>query len=248
MEDSQWQVCPTGWVDAAMARWRDLSPKPPMDSLGVDVARGGRDNTILQGRHGMWFDKPKTHPGKETPDGPLVAGLAIGATRDAAVIHIDVIGVGSSPFDFLVTANQDVVGVNVSEASAARDQSGAFGFYNLRSELVWKMREALDPANNTGIALPPDQRLRADLCAFTWTPKGNKIYVRSTDEVKEKIGRSPDFASAAVLALIDTPKRRDVRRLMAGSQPQRGEYDPFAVVDGMQNRARAEYDPFANLR
>jgi hypothetical protein len=248
MEDSQWQVCPTGWVDAAMARWRDLSPKPSMDSLGVDVARGGRDNTILQGRHGMWFDKPKTHPGKETPDGPLVAGLAIGATRDAAVIHVDVIGVGSSPFDFLVTANQDVVGVNVSEASAARDQSGAFGFYNLRSELVWKMREALDPANNTGIALPPDQRLRADLCAFTWTPKGNKIYVRSTDEVKEKIGRSPDFASAAVLALIDTPKRRDVRRLMAGSQPQRGEYDPFAVVDGMQNRARAEYDPFANLR
>ena len=43
MNDSEWQVIPTEWVDIAMARWTDRSPKPAMDSLGVDVARGGED-------------------------------------------------------------------------------------------------------------------------------------------------------------------------------------------------------------
>jgi hypothetical protein len=41
------------------------------------------------------------HRGKETPDGPTVAGLTIAAKRDDAPIHIDVIGVGASPYDFL---------------------------------------------------------------------------------------------------------------------------------------------------
>ena len=101
IEDDAMQVIPTAWVELAQARWRKPDKLEPMDSLGVDVARGGRDQTILARRYGMWFDEPLTYPGKATPDGPTVAGLAIAARRDEAVIHIDVIGVGSSPYDFL---------------------------------------------------------------------------------------------------------------------------------------------------
>jgi hypothetical protein len=46
MGDDPWQLCPTAWVDAAMARWKPKDVKPPMDSMGVDVARGGKDNTL----------------------------------------------------------------------------------------------------------------------------------------------------------------------------------------------------------
>jgi len=229
MEDSEWQVCPTDWVEAAMARWRDLSPKPEMDSLGVDVARGGRDNTILQPRHGMWFDKPKAEPGKATPDGPTVAGLAMGTARNHAVIHLDIIGVGASPYDFLVEAGQDVIGVNVSEAATRKDLSGMLTFYNLRSQLWWAMREALDPANNTGIALPSDQRLLADLCAPTWALKSGKVYVESREEIEKRIGRSPDWGTAAVLALMDTPKRKHAIALMGGRRTGYGDYDPLDV-------------------
>lgn len=228
IEDDPWQVIPTAWVEAAQARWVRPAKLEPMDSLGVDVARGGRDNTIIARRHGMWFDEPLVYPGEATPNGPKVAGLTIAAMRDQAVTHIDVIGVGSSPYDFLTEANQQVVGVNVSEAATGLDKSGRLRFKNQRSELVWRMREALDPANNTGIALPPDPRLLADLTAFTWELSGSTIYVASREEIIAKIGRSPDFASAYVLALIDTPKRAAIRAL-GNSGRQRGEYDPYAM-------------------
>lgn len=228
IEDNPWQVIPTAWVEAAQARWKRPDKLAPMDSLGVDVARGGRDNTIIARRHGMWFDEPLTYPGSATPNGPTVAGLTIAAKRDDAVIHIDVIGVGSSPYDFLNEARQQVVGVNVAEAATGTDKSGRLRFKNLRSESWWRMREALDPTNNTGIALPPDPALLADLCAPTWELSGSTIYVASREQIMEKIGRSPDYGSAYVLALMDTPKRES--------------------LPGARTRERREYDPLESLR
>lgn len=226
IEDDPWQVIPTAWVEAAQARWKRPDKLEPMDSLGVDVARGGRDSTIIARRHGMWFDVPLVYPGEATPDGPKVAGLTMAAMRDQAVIHIDIIGVGSSPYDFLNEARQQVVGVNVSEAATTTDRSGRLRFKNLRSQLWWQMREALDPTNNTGIALPPDPRLLADLCAPTWELSGATIYVASREQIIDKIGRSPDYGSAYVLALIDTPKRAVIEAL--GQRSVR-EYDPYAM-------------------
>lgn len=224
IEDDPWQVIPTAWVEAAQSRWNRPDKLEPMDSLGADVARGGRDSTILARRHGMWFDVPLTYPGSATPDGPTVAGLCIAAMRDRAAIHIDVIGVGSSPYDFLKEAKQQVIGVNVSESAVGSDKSGRLRFKNLRSELWWRMREALDPANNTGVAIPPDPRLTADLCAPTWELSGSTICVASREQIIDKIGRSPDYGSAYVLALMDTPKIEVVGRADKGG---RRSYDPY---------------------
>lgn len=224
-EDDPWQVIPTVWVEAAQARWTRPAKLDPMDSLGVDVARGGRDNTVIARRHGMWFDAPLTHAGSATPDGPSVAGLVLAAGRDGAPIHIDVIGVGSSPYDFLREARQQVLGVNVAEAAMGADRSGRLRFKNQRSELWWRMREALDPANNTGCTLPPDPRLLADLCAPTWSLSGSTVYVEGREDIIKRIGRSPDFASAYILALIDTPKRTLVDQFARAAR--RREYDPL---------------------
>jgi hypothetical protein len=198
-----------------------------MDAMGIDVARGGKDNTVIARRHGMWFDVPLTYPGTQTPDGPSVAGLVLSASRDGAIQHIDVIGVGSSPYDFLNSASQPVIGVNVSEKAFGTDRSGRLRFLNQRSELWWRMREALDPSNNTGIALPPDNRLRADLCAPNWEVQGAVIKVESRDEIIKRIGRSPDFAAAYCLALIETPKRRN---LPGARNARRGDYDPLSLI------------------
>lgn len=206
LKDDPFQVIPTEWVEIAMARWQKPAKLEPMDSLGVDVARGGEDKTVIARRHGMWFDEPLPYPGKETPDGPSTAGLVIAAMRDKAPIHIDVIGVGAAPYDFLKEAGQQVIGINVAEASYGTDLSGLLSFFNLRSELWWKMREALDPAQNTGIALPPDTRLKADLTAPKWKLQTSKIRVESREDIIDRIGRSPDFASAYILGLIQTAK------------------------------------------
>jgi hypothetical protein len=239
VEDDEWQLIPTAWVEAAQARWVDYYPKPPMSSMGVDVARGGRDNTIIARRHGMWFDKALTYAGTQTPDGPSVAGLVVGALRDGAPIHIDVIGVGASPYDYLNSNRQHVIGVNVSEKATATDLSGRLRFKNQRSQYWWKMREALDPSNNTGIMLPPDPQLLADLCAPTWEMTASSIQVESREAIYKRIGRSPDWASAYILALIDTPPLDMIRRYATS-----GSHNPFA---GVQGQSVKDYDPLANL-
>ncbi len=226
IKDDPWQVVPTKWVEIAMARWARPAKLAPMDSLGVDVARGGQDKTVLARRHGMWFDEALDYPGSDTPDGPTVAGLTLAAKRDGAVIHLDVIGVGSSPYDFLRAARQQIVGVNVAEGSNGHDKSGRLGFFNLRTELWWRMREALDPANNTGICLPNDPRLLADLTAPRWSMSGMVIKVESREDIIKRIGRSPDFGSAYTLALMDTPKREALQA--AGRRNDRRSYDPYA--------------------
>lgn len=243
MEDDQWQVIPTAWVDAAMARWKPLDRKPPMDSLGVDVARGGRDKTVLSPRHDNWYAPLLKFPGTATPDGPSVAGLVVANMRDKCPIHIDVIGVGSSPYDCLNEAGLPVIGVNVSEKALGTDKSGRLRFLNQRSELWWKFRETLDPANNTGIALPPDPELRADLCAPCWKLRGAIIQVESREEIVDRIGRSPDAASAVLLASIETPRVRDIEAM----QERRGVYDPYAEI-GVRTESRREYNPYDKLK
>lgn len=235
--EDPWQVIPTAWVEAAQARWTKREPRGEMMSLGADVARGGKDKTTIATRHAdggknLWFDKPHSWPGSETPDGPMVAGLVISKLRDEAPIHIDVIGVGASPYDTLNGMQLAVYGVNVAEKADSKDISGRLSFFNLRSQLWWRMREALDPARDTGIALPPDKQLLAELCAPRWELSGSTIKVESKDEIVKRIGRSPDLATAYILALMDMPKLRTLKALGGRSL----------------NESVLAYDPLANIR
>jgi hypothetical protein len=206
MEDDKWQVIPTAWVDAAMARWAPRTAKGVMDSMGVDVARGGRDHTIVARRHGAWFDELIDAPGTETPDGPVVFGQVMAHRRDKAVVHIDIVGWGSSPYDFLVDNDVQTVGVNGANKSFARTKDSLLAFYNMRAEVWWAMREALDPTAAEPIALPNDPGLRADLCAPRYSVKPTGILIESKEEIDKRIGRSPDKGDAVCLALMATPK------------------------------------------
>jgi len=212
MDDPEWQVIPSAWVDAAMARWVKLEAHQsgPMSSMGVDCARGGRDDMIIARRHNLWFDEPVIIPGADVPDGPTAAGRVINVRRDRAPVHIDVIGVGSSPTDFLRANRIQTIAVNNAAASMALDSTGELRFFNKRAETYWGMREALDPVNGLNISLPPNPRLRADLTAAEWrlTPRG--IQVEAKEKIKERIGRSTDYGDAYILALLHTDRDEDL--------------------------------------
>ena len=205
-EDDPWQVVPTAWVEAAQQRWQ-AQPKAAMDALGVDVARGGGDETVLTPRYGDWFGEQITAPGSETPDGPAVVGLVMAHLRDAAPVQIDVIGVGASVFDILRGNGVHTVGLDGRERSTSTDRSGQIKFVNQRAELWWRMREALDPAYGSRLALPPDRRIRADLCAPRWKVTPSGIQVEPKEEIVKRLGRSPDRGESVVYALVETPKR-----------------------------------------
>lgn len=203
--DSRYQVVPSEWVRVAQERWR-TQPRStePMTSLGVDVARGGGDRTVLTPRHGDWFGEQVIEPGKATPDGPAVATLVLQHRRDHATVGVDVIGVGSSVFDHLKAVLRNAVKpLNGSESSTRRDRSGLLTFMNKRAEWWWGMREALDPAGGRELALPTDPGLLADLCAPTWKLTARGVQVEAKEDIIKRLGRSPDKGDSAVYALAD---------------------------------------------
>ena len=101
------------------------------------------------------------------------------------------------------------------------------------------MREALDPANDTGIMLPPDKRLATDLCSPLWRVKGKVIEVESREEIYARIKRSPDWASAYILALRDTPKMAYVAEIKRRNQEgDNFGHDPYAAMS---------HDPYAKI-
>jgi hypothetical protein len=203
-QDNAYQVIPSEWVRLAQARWQPGGAQGRRQSaLGVDVARGGKDKTTIAPRYDNWFDELRKFPGTTTPDGPAVAALVMNERRDDSAVNIDVISVGTSPYDCLTIAIGDkAVPMNAAEGSEKRDKTELLGFVNQRAEWWWGMREALDPASGQEIALPPDPELKADLCAPKWKLTARGIQIEAKEEIKKRIGRSTDSGDAVVMGHI----------------------------------------------
>ncbi len=204
LKDADYQVIPSAWIDEAQRRWTATKPEGYlMTSMGVDVAQGGPDETVIACRYGIWFDQLITRKGIDTKDGPAVAGLIVTHLRDGAEINIDTGGGwGNSAFDHLKHQNVRIRGVNGASGSSSMTRDRQLKFLNKRAETWWKLREALDPNYGSKLALPPDPSLRADLTSPTWklTPRG--IQIESKDEIRKRLGRSPDKGDAVVLAWV----------------------------------------------
>jgi len=205
-EDNAYQVIPSAWVDAAMARWEARAePQVPVDALGVDVARGGKDKTCLAPRRGKWFARVHAVPGTQTPDGQSVAALAVLHAKNKCMVTVDVIGVGASAYDFLrESGNIRCRAFNGANKSNRTDKSGQLRFVNRRAESYWLFRESLDPASGEEqVCLPLDPELKADLCAPTWRMTPSGIQVEAKEDLAKRIGRSPDKGDAVVMAALD---------------------------------------------
>jgi hypothetical protein len=211
-QDHEWQVIPTAWVRAGQARWR---PEPPegalMSAMGVDVAQGGADRTVIAPRHGPWYAPVIERPGILTPTGSEVAALVVSVRRNAAVIVVDMGGGFGGGTKLRLKDNEiEVRPFNPAGESHEKTEDKQLAFYNKRSEAMWRLREALDPDRNGGsvIALPPDPQILADLTAPRWKLTTRGILVEPKEDLKkaERLGRSPDKGDAIILAWSEGEK------------------------------------------
>lgn len=204
LEDHPYQCIPTEWVVQAQERWTKQPPLGiPMCSLGVDVAQGGLDESAVVERHDSWFSEAYKKPGKDTPDGPSVAGMVMSRRRDGAKPIVDVGGGwGAEAYAHLVKNDIDAFAYMGIKTTLLRTHDGVHPFFNVRSAAIWRMRELLDPSQPGGspAALPSSRMLLADLTAPTFeiTPRG--IKVESKEDVCERLGRSTDEGDATVMA------------------------------------------------
>ncbi len=201
IEDDQWQVCPTQWVIDAMDRWEDKVPACNQTAIGVDVSRGGRDESIIAKLYGDWFDELIRLPGHSVPDGPTLGSEVLRVRRNNSMVGVDAIGVGSSVVDFFSSNAVKHIPLTGSESGIGTDKTGTYKFKNLRAEMHWRFREALDPQNNPTIKLPPDSKLRADLTAPNFTIlEGNVLKVESKQDIFKRLKRSTDSSDAIIYA------------------------------------------------
>mgnify|MGYP001179544004 CR=1 FL=1 len=190
-------LIPLAWVEAAQARWLDVEPGEPIE-IGCDVARYGSDETVIAIRRGGRVEPLLVYAQKDTME---TAGLvkAAHAETSATAIKVDEIGIGAGVVDRLKELKCPATGVNVASAPVEPER-----FMNLRAELWWNLRERLDPnprVNPNPIALPPDDQLLADLTNVKYKiDSRGRIQLESKEEIKKRLGRSPDRGDAVVLA------------------------------------------------
>jgi hypothetical protein len=202
-KDDDWQVIPTAWLLEAEQRWNELGkPELKLRALGADPKRGGSDEFGIARLYGDYFEV-EGHTGNF--DGDSGAELIIRCLLgDDAPIYIDPLGIGASVYDVLKKTH-DAIAMNAGESAGKEtDKSGKYMFANQRSLWWWRFREALDPNSGFKIALPPLRKLRQDLRAPRFKRQGGKIIVESKETIKERTGRSTDYADPVIQAWYGT--------------------------------------------
>ena len=204
-EDHEWQVFPSEWLQQAQARWSKNRPDHAMTAVAADVAQGGADKTQIQSRYDDWYSEFTSLDGKDTPDGPSVAAEIVKVMRDRCRVVVDAGGgYGGDTLTQLAHSDIECYGFKGQSAAGSASRDGMFKFANLRAQAIWQFREALDPAYDSAIALPPDSELYQDLCAYRYEIKGNKqdghiVQIELKEKMKERLGRSPDKGDTTIM-------------------------------------------------
>jgi hypothetical protein len=206
IQDDDWQVIPTAWIEAAQQRWDEQVPRrTQMTAMAVDVAPGGGDQRVICWRYGGWYG-PFAAKREADKTGRLTAAEVVKHRRDRCPVIVDLGGGwGGDALIALKDNGIDCVSFNGVSVSHARTRDGKLKFVNKRAESIWKFREELDPSQEGGsvIALPPDPELKADLSSYRWEVTAQGIKIEDKDEQKKRLGRSPDKGDAAVMCLSE---------------------------------------------
>lgn len=237
--DAPNQVIPTEWVRLAMRRRGPRPPGVPMCAMGVDPSGGGADPMAISARYDGWFADIVEVPGKDIPTeaaGSTAAGIVLAHRRDKAQIVIDMGGgFGGPMYEHFKVNGIDPTPHKGSEASVRRTKDAQLPFFNKRSELIWKFREALDPDQDGGspMQLPDDSILLADLTAPTLDMHFKGIKVESKEDIVKRLGRSTNRGDAVVMCWSAGPtyitEGEEWRSVAKMAQPNRR---PGKVIRG----------------
>jgi len=216
-EESTDQLIPLRWVEAAVARWKKRKGKGSEKlKLGVDIAGMGRDKSVYAHHRGNMVERLEKYAniGKRQTIHMGNAGRVknILEKNKGSKAFVDTIGEGAGVHSRLVEQGAKSVSAKFSHAAkdlAGKklvDYTGERTFKNMRAYCWWAVRDALDPKNNINLALPPDDdELKEDLTAPTYKLIGRGIQVEKKEDIKKRLGRSPDSADAVIYCAERTP-------------------------------------------
>jgi hypothetical protein len=205
------QLIKSEWIWAA----RNVDPEGDTNRLGADVARYGDDYTSIARLKGNALKKLISIKHFDV----IAVGTAIlneaGDRRqpvNGPDVRIDGVGLGAGTVDYCKKQKLPVRDV-IAGAKPIERPGSFFKFKNLRSQMWWEFREKLregkfsfDLRDAQGRPVAVPEKLVGDLAALRYEISGDKVIsVESKDDVKLRLGRSPDDGDAVVMAAFDFP-------------------------------------------
>lgn len=203
------QLISAALIEAAVTRWEkrveQFGSTPPgrtRPTMGVDVSEMGGDWTVVALKYGEMITIADRWQRKKIPE---TADLCAAHYLDSRVLYanIDANGVGAGVAPMMERLGCDNVHGLLMQSkpemkSFSPEQAELGQFRRLRDFLWWGMKHWLE--NNPESMLPPDENLIEELKAATYSVENGNIVVSDTDFFREKISRSPDTATAVILA------------------------------------------------
>lgn len=180
-----------------------VEPIEGVMKLGCDIARYGDDKTVLIMENGNFVKHIWAYSQMDTNrTSNIIKNIAIEQIIDADEIGVDGTGLGAGVVDNLHTYGmkvKDIIagGSPIKGAFEDRTMHHA-GFANLRAQMYFYARKCF--VDNL-ISFPEKTKhikfLIGDLTTVRYRIRDDKkVQVESNDDIKKRIGRSPDYGSA----------------------------------------------------
>lgn len=217
-------VIPKAWIENAV---NQKGCEGEYKQSGLDVARFGRDKTVYIMRMG---GQVKRLEQTEKMDTMEVTGWTNNfLTEDIPDVHCtDVVGVGSGVHDRLdelqggedepAWVDTELIPVNFGESPT--DAGSKKQYYNLRAQVFFHLRSLFKPDEKTGrsqISIPDDRELKKQLEELRYKYSSErKRKIESKDEMKKRLGVSPDKADTLALAFWSTEQQEPELFIVSG--------------------------------
>ena len=207
--------------DAFRRYYREHELRGMSKVLGIDVAREGDDASVIFPRQGIQAFQPLIYRNIDSLQGAgAVSRKWDDWGVDAAFVD-NTGGFGSGWIDQLRQLGKSPIGVHFSSKAHQAER-----YFNKRTEMYFDAVEWI----KDGGALPECPELMAALTQTTYTFKGDKLLLEDKDQVKAKLGYSPDHGDAFALSFAEpvTPKS-DYAQLGVARRFE-SEYNPMAAA------------------
>ncbi|QZI92157.1 terminase [Vibrio phage PS25B.1] len=226
------QFIPSDVVYDAMRRGSGIYLGDDPLICGIDMARGGDDNCMIQFRRGKDAKSEKVYkiPGEKSRDSMKVVSLLtmILDRHKPDVAFMDKGSMGGPVADRLRQLGYHVIDVGFG------DNAADVKHFKMRTaEMGSRCRQWL----LDGGAIPNDSQLELELTAreFGHNDKDQLVLERKKD-MKKRIGVSPDWADALYLTFAEPVPKREVPRGHLDHNPyvrnnERGDYNPLSSLD-----------------
>jgi hypothetical protein len=202
---------------------------------GIDIARGGDDNCMIQFRRGKDAKSEKVYriPGEKSRDSMKVVSIltTLLDRHKPDQIFLDATGIGGPIGDRLRQLGYPCMDVHFGDTQTVDQRK----FKNKTAEMGYRCREWLQ----NGGAIKDDPQLELELTSREYGHnEHDQLQLERKKDMKKRIGASPDWSDALYLTFAFMVPKRETSRMSQDQQARQQQ-----TLSEYQSSFEGDYDP-----